>query len=144
MNRDHLPETPAELHDLLQTMFGIGTYDDIASPMPWFRARMTEIAKLKAMLRKRRTTIAEVAVAAWYAHDKGLPVPGAWRLFELIPEAKRAARETDRTDRESGRLNRRNNAVIEAMEANEQAWADRLISASDRDIDAVLDQWRNR
>lgn len=144
MNPDELPETPAQLYDLLHELFGIGNYDDIASRTPWFRARMTEIAKLKAMLRKRRCTVAEVAIAAWYAHDAGLPVYGTYRVFQLIPEAKRAARESDRTARASGQLDRRNVAANEAIEAGEQSWADRLISASDRDIDAVIDQWRNR
>lgn len=139
-----LPETPAQLYDLLQELFGVGTYDDIASRQPWFRARMTEIARLKAMLRKRRVTVEDVAIAAWFAHDRGIPIPATWRLFGLIAEAKRSARERDRQAAAMEREDRRTAAVVEAFNADEHTWAARLINTSDRDLDAVIDQWRSR
>ena len=50
------PENEAELYDLLQEMFGIGTYDEVAGSEAWFRARMVEVMKLKGLCRRRRAS----------------------------------------------------------------------------------------
>lgn len=147
-----MPETPGDLYDLLQELFGIGDYDEVATPhdadLPraqvWYRARSIEIAKIRSMLRKRRCTLGEVAVAAYYAADEGIPVNASWQVFGLVSDAKRAARARDRQLRQDGVLADRNLAAIEAMEAGEQGWADRLINASDQEVASVIDQWRNR
>lgn len=139
-----LPETPAELHDLLQRLFGIGDYDDLTSQTPYYRTRMHEIVKLKAMLRRRRVRVEDVAVAALWAHAIGKPITASWQIFRLIPQAKIAIREQEREARQMAQNATRNAAVIEAMEAGDEPWATRLMNASDRDIDAVIDQWRNR
>jgi len=138
------PTTPAELHDLLHEMFGIGNYDDLASTDPWFRARMTEISKLRAMLKRRHCTVEEVAVAAHYARDAGKPIHAAWQVFLLVPDALKAQRAA-RAQRTLDDLHAAiHDAAAEAYALGEHEWADRLMRAANSTAASVLDEWRNR
>lgn len=139
------PESPAQLYDLLQELFGVGSYDAVANPEPpYYASRMTEIAKIKAMLKRRRVTVGDVAAAAYWAHEQGRPIAATWQVFAAIPEAKRARAEANRQEAKFVQEDRRTAVVREAFDANEHMWAARLINASDREIDAVINQWRNR
>lgn len=136
------PENESELYDLLQTMFGIGSYDEVAGSDPWYRARMVEIMKLKGLCRRRRATVKHVAIAAWYAKENKLPIRHSVRLFAVIPEAMRAyhaelhASEKDAQDREL------NQAIVTAMRTGQQEWADKLIRSSGKATRQVLDEWK--
>lgn len=134
-----VPSNAGELYDLLQVMFGLGDYDEHGD-IPWYRARMLEISKLKGMLTKRKATPQQVAVAAHYARDQGLAISAAWQLFELIPEAmvaaRRAAQEAAPSELQQ--------AIDEAVKLGLNQWAERLIRVDKADASAVLKEWRNR
>lgn len=136
------PENEAELYDLLQEMFGIGTYDEVAGSEAWFRARMVEVMKLKGLCRRRRASVKQVAIAAWYAKANRLPIRHSVRLYALIPEAMRAySAELLASEREA-RERELNQAIVTAMRTGRQDWADRLLRASSgRDVRKVLDEW---
>ena len=54
------PKNDAQLFDMLHSLFGIGDFDE--DGVPWFRFRMTEIAKLKAIRKRRSITLADYAM----------------------------------------------------------------------------------
>ena len=138
------PQTPAELHDLLHEMFGIGNYDDLTSTDPWFRARMTEISKLRAMLKRRRCSVEEVTIAAQYARETGKPIHAAWQVFILVPDALKAQRNERAQRTLENLLVEIHAAAAEAHELGEPEWADRLMRVSHANAVSVLDEWRNR
>lgn len=120
-------ETHAALHDLLATYFGIGDYDEVAGKeVPYYKSRMNEIGKLKRLMNSRHVDIASMVAAAEYAHTHHIPVPGAWKVVDLIPEARKAARESSRVSL-SDRLRM---ASQEALAHGEPTWAMRLAGAS--------------
>lgn len=139
------PSSPAALFDLLQRAFGVGSFDELVNnEPPWFKVRMTEIAKIRSLLKARKATVRQVAIAAWYAQQRHVHVSQSYQLFRLIPEAMRTynrevARNRSEADRE---------AVIEAanqaIEAGETAWADRLIRVAPKDAASVLEEWKVR
>lgn len=141
----NLPETPAQLYDLLHERFGVGRYDEVAAPRPpWYQARMTEIAKLRAQLQARHATVRQVAIAAWYAVETGAQIRWASDLFRLIPEAMRAY-NTALAVQDRDRLRAEINAAIEeAWNAGEQQWATALYTADANSAPEVLNAWRNR
>lgn len=136
------PSTPAAMYDLLHVWFGIGTYDDIASSRPFHRERMVEIAKLKALLKSRRASLAEVYYAACYAREHKKPIHATWQVFALIPEATRARWQEATHTRRAERWRDLDTAIQEALEAGEDAWAERLLRADDHQ--KAIEEWRSR
>ncbi len=132
--------TEAELYDYLQRTFGIGDWDEATSEVPWWKFRATEVAKLKAMLKRRGATVQQVVAAAEYARAQGTPVHATYQLFALIPEAMRDHRR--RIQAAGG--SQLDDAIAEAVAAGEMGWADRLTRATGPDAVTVLEQWRNR
>ena len=130
--------THAQLYDLLQTYFGIGGHDEVLSERhtgePWYKARMTEVGKLKRLLKSRHVDVATMALAAEYAHARRLPITAAWQLVDLIPDARREARQAS----ERPLSERLESAVSEAIAAGEQEWAMRLAAASSAE---ALEAW---
>jgi len=119
--------THAGLYDLLQTYFGIGSYDEVLGEAePWYKARMNEIGKLKRLMNSRHVSVETMVEAAEYAHARHLPITATWQLVEVIPDARKAAREAAR------RLvsERLSEAVSEALAAGEDAWAARLATST--------------
>lgn len=129
--------TEAQLYDLLQSYFGIGGYDELDEREPYFKARATEIGKLKRLMKSRNVTVDTMREAAEYAHARHLPITATWEIVEAIPDARRAAREA----RERPLAVRLQDAVQEATAAGETAWAQRLLLSSSQD---VLDAWEAR
>lgn len=130
--------THAGLYDLLHIYFGIGDYDDLVSERlgsePWYRCRMTEIGKLKRLMKSRHVDIADMVQAAEYAHSRHLCITASWQVCELVGEARRAAREAERLPL-SQRLQ---DAASQALAVGEDAWAARLAGASSVD---ALNAW---
>lgn len=129
--------TEGQLYDDLRERFGIGDWDEATSTVPFYKYRMTEISKIKAMMKKRRVTVDQLLLAADYAQIHHLPVVALWRVFELVPDALRAQRESNRPSLHDEVWA----AVDEAVAAGEQGWADRLMAAANRE---TLDAWRDR
>lgn len=136
--------TPAELHDELHRMFGIGDWDDSYSSQPWYQTRMTEIAKLRAMLRSRRCTTQEVLEAARYAEEMGKSIHATWQVFVLVPEAKKYYREVGAQEIRMHLQQQLDDETVAAIAADENEWAERLARTPLSHAQEVLDQWRNR
>jgi phage terminase Nu1 subunit (DNA packaging protein) len=128
--------------DKLHELFGIGTSDDIANDTPWHRDRMIQIAKLKALLKSRRASLAEVNIAADYAHETGKSPHEIWQVFALIPEAMKH-RFAKATQRQVGAKHEEiHDAIDDAIAQGEDEWADRIMRASNQT--EALQQWRDR
>jgi len=137
--------TPGQLYDELHALFGIGDYDDLVDgATPWHKVRMTEIAKLKGMLKRRHCTVEEVHIAAQYAYSEGKPITAAWQVFLLVPEALKAKRETARALAQGRAAQELLDAVAEAVEAGDMDWAERLMRTPPQYATGVLDEWRTR
>lgn len=145
MKPEDLPTTWAQAHDLVREMFGIGTYDEIARPEPPFhRARMNEIARLKALGRQRRATPQQVGIAAWFAHRTGVHVRQSVRLFPLIPAAQVAWNRALAEERARVAQEALGDLIEEALAAGEGEWAERFIRASAAEVPSLIEKWRNR
>lgn len=131
--------TTAELYDELQEMFGIGDWSQ-AAKIPWFRARMNEIGKLKRTLRSRHVREDDVYLAAVYAREQQIAITATWELFELIPDAKKHARQP-KTDMGLQA------AIQDAIAAGDDDWAVRLENVHPNDptaVAAVLKEYEDR
>lgn len=139
---EKFPETPGQLFDFLHERFGIGEYDDVANAdTPWWKSRNTEIAKLKAMMRKRRVTEKHVAVAAWYAVSRGQPIRYYAQLFRLIPEAMREYKTAEQLTLRRNVRAGIEDAVAEALASGEAEWAERLMRAHQSEAPRLLKEW---
>ncbi len=135
----HVPATEAALYDLLQMRFGIGEWGP-DSKDPWFRARMLEIGKLKRLMKSRRVTIEDLAIATWYAEQDGRPISATWQLAKLVPEARR---EFTRVQRVVPDLRQQlDAAAADAWNHGDDGWASRLFTADLGSAEAVLSQYR--
>lgn len=133
-----MPTNPGALYDLLQERFGIGSYDESIDKRPWFKVRMTEVAKVTALLRRRGVTIQEVVLAADYAKKHRKPITAAWQVFDLVPEALRAAKKRGPNEvREQLTA-----AAAEAMAMGRDDWSQRLYMADIHSGPNVLDLWQ--
>jgi len=130
--------THAQLYDLLQTYFGIGDFDDLHEDVPYYKARMNEIGKLKRYLTSRRIDVATMVQAAEYAHTHHVPIIATWQLEEVIPTARQAARGPQ------GRplSERLQEAAQEAVAAGETDWAIRLSASTSVDALAAWEAHR--
>lgn len=118
--------THAQLYDLLAEYFGLGDWDEMTSKVPYYKARMTEIGKLKRMMNSRHVDVPTIVQAAEYCHANHVPVIGLWNIIDVIPEARRQARDASRVTL-SDRLQA---AAQEAMAMGEPTWSYRLAGAS--------------
>ena len=85
-----LPETPGELWDFLHERFGFGDYDDIASGEYYWQSRAHEVMKLKAILKRRKVSVAEMAKAGWYVGTEvGSTIRSPFGLLKHVPTAVR-------------------------------------------------------
>lgn len=141
MNRelDTVPASDAELFDMLHSLFGIGDFDD-SKDILWFRFRMNEIGKLKALRRKRRISLADMALTARYCRRIGEPIDAGWRLCGFIADAKREARriavpELTRDVAEAVALER-------SLPVPDESWIQRLLLARGPHRADVLDEYR--
>jgi hypothetical protein len=88
---DWEPQTDAELFDLLHRRLGVGDFDE-SGQVPWFRYRMTEIAKLKSMRTRRSISLADFALTARYCFWHHIKIEATWQLCEHVAAAKQEAR----------------------------------------------------
>jgi hypothetical protein len=140
-----LPETFGQVHDLLQSMFGIGSYDDVArSQPPYFKARIDEIGRIKAIAKRRRVSPEQLGIAAWYARRTGVHVRQALRLFPLIPEAQREWNRVVAEQRQADLQHALNDLIEEALLCGEGEWAERFIRATPAEVPTLTEKWRTR
>ena len=123
---------------MLHGLLGVGDYDDSGDVL-WFKFRMTEIAKIKALRRKRRISIDEFAQAARFCYRRRIPVRHTWEVCGFIDAAKKEARKSQPS------------AVAQTIEvalANERSrpdtdeqWVARLLRARGPARSEVLKEW---
>lgn len=129
----------AALFDHLHTLFGIGDYDD-DDPKPWFRFRMLEIGKLKALRRKRALSVGDLMLAADYCNKRCIRISASWQLIPHISIAKREHREWL-----AGQLERELAAVVaheRSLPDPDESWISRLLLARGSIRQDVLNQYR--
>lgn len=137
--------TPAQLFDTLHEHFGIGAFDDVVrTEPPWWQERGRQIAKLKAMMRRRNVSEVQIAIAANYAASHCKPIKYFPQLFELIPEAMRAHRVAEQAARKRAVRDQLSEAISESLRNGEDQWAQRLMRVADVDAERVLMEWRGR
>lgn len=138
------PETPGELFDYLHEKFGIGDYDDQTAAKPYWKERGTQIAKLKAMMKRRRVDVETLVITADYAVRHKKPIHYYPQLFEQIAEAKREHRAMRHEQRRVDLHNKLWEAAREAWDAGEDEWGERLIRATGSDAERLLEEWGAR
>jgi hypothetical protein len=143
VNFDVCPESHAKLFDYLAARFGIGDWH-IDDERQYHKYRMTEIAKIKAVCKKRRIEIEEIWLAGEYCIANDKPVLHWISLTKHIPDAKRQAAER-----------RRVTQVVDLDDAIEEAlrwersfmgpgsadWISRLARAATGVREEVLAEW---
>lgn len=136
-----LPTTDAALYDMLQRLFGVGTFDDIASDNErWHEARIREINKLRAQRRARRVSTESLAVAALYCHSHHIPVIYPGQLYAHITPAARAHAKA----RTKPVTNVDYDAAIEyERHQPDSPWLNRLLRATGQvHRQHTLDEWK--
>lgn len=132
------PVTDADLFDLLHRYFGIGDYEWMLDEDPWHKVRMREVAKIKAIRRKRNLRVEDVALLADYCRRHRKRIGKAFDLLEWWPYAvrERTANERFRTDPELERA-----LEIERARPDGTEWVDRLLRARGPGLRVALDRW---
>lgn len=135
------PTSAPEVFDMIHGLFGIGDFDPDMDSDPWYRFRLTEIAKIKSIAKKRRWTWAEFAMVARYCSRHDIRVSRTWDLLAHWGPAKAEERTLD--------LQRREAEVRDAI-ATERAsglpdseeWAVRLELSTGRGREELLEEWK--
>lgn len=142
MNRalEAQPKTDAQLFDMLHSLFGIGNFDE-SGAVPWFRFRITEIAKLGAIRKRRSITLADYAMTARYCHQHGEQVKESWQVCGFIADAKREARRIAVPE-----LSQEIHAALEVERTlpgpDSAMWVERLLLTRGLFRRNVLDEWK--
>lgn len=134
------PTTDAELFDLIHQSFGIGDYDaDLPNVTPWHKVRVTEIAKIKAIRKKRNYSIAEMTMLVRYVHRRGYRITRTWDLLQYWYEARRdqVASARPAVEVEIDRA-----LEIERARPDGQEWVDRFLLAQGSGREVALQRWR--
>jgi len=133
------PKSDAALFDMLHSLFGIGNFDEDA--VQWFQFRMREIAKLKAIRKRRSITLADYAMTARYCQRHQEQVKESWQLCGFIADAKREARRIAVPE-----LSQEIHAALEAERAlpgpDSATWIERLLLTRGPFRRDVLDEWK--
>lgn len=138
---DMHPTTDAEVFDMLHDMFGIGDYNE-DDDRPWHKARMVEIAKIKAIRTKRRWSFGDFAMVARYCYTQSIPVRKAWDLLQHHGPARLAAVNNERLQREE-RVQEAVSLELRAGLADADDWAGRLARATGRGRDELFLEWES-
>jgi hypothetical protein len=133
------PPTDGDLFDLLHRLFGIGDYSD-DDKLPWWRFRILEIGKLKAMRRKRRLTVADLMVTAYFCDAHNFHIAAPWQLVNYLPAAKHNQQEW--RDHQLERDVAEAIAYERALPEPDYVWADRLLLARGKHREELLAEWR--
>lgn len=139
-----IPSTDAELFDYLHSLFGWGTYDDLAArETPWWKARGVEIGKIKRSRFKRKVSIATLVLTADYCFRHHITVRNITSLYHHIYDAESEYRVFVRAA-ESLKLD---DLIAEAVayerSTGDDTWLDRLLRAQGPARSEVLKEWKS-
>lgn len=132
--------TDGDLYDLLQELFGLGSWDP-DSDVPWWKARQHEVTKIKRSRTARNVDLEDLALAARYAKAHGEQVKAITWLYKLITPAIR----WDNERRRAATLAEVDDLIAVAVEIEaekpESAWLTQLVRARGPHRKVVYDQW---
>lgn len=133
------PKNDSELFDLIHLMFGIGDFDEALDSQRWFQFRTREIAKIKAIRRKRRISVEDLTMLATYCHDRGESIKATFDLLEHWPAAvrHRTANARFQIDEDVTRA-----IQVERERADGGEWVDRFLRAQGHGREVLLNRWR--
>ena len=136
-----LPTTDAALYDILRELFGIGSFDEIASDNErWHEARGREIAKLRAQRQARRVDPQMLALAAYYCHAHGITILYPSQLYGHITTAARAAKRGGMTN---AGIEGYDEAIEYERHQPNSPWLSRLLRATGQaHRQQTLDEWK--
>lgn len=132
------PATDAQLYDYIHALFGVGDWMD-ADGRPWHKARMVEIAKIKAIRKKRRFSIADLVMLADHCYRRRRPIRQTFDLLQWWPDAvrERTANARSQVDIEIERA-----LEIERARPDGGEWVDRFLLAQGGGRQIVLNRWK--
>lgn len=133
------PTSDGQLLDLLHAAFGVGDFDE-AGDVPWWKFRMIELAKLKAIRRRRNISLADFTLAIRYCQRHQVQVSASWQVCGYIADAKREARRIAVPEL-SAEVNRAIHAERTLPGPDSEAWIERLLLARGPFRRDVLDEW---
>lgn len=139
-----LPTTPAEVYDQLQQYFGVGTYDEATATEPWYRARAIEIAKIKALMKRRQITPEQFGKTIWYARREGLSIHSAADVLKTYSTAIRQWNISVAQAARERALSQRDDVIAEALEAGDDEFVQRLLRADEISTESLVAEWRAR
>ena len=138
---DMNPTSDAEVYDMLRGLFGIGDWME-ADSKPWHKARMVEIAKIKAIRTKRKWSFGDFAMVARWCFVNSVRITKAWDLLQYHGKAKLAQVNSDRLQRE-GRAQAAAALELEVGLPDSEEWAGRLSRATGRAREELLSEWES-
>jgi hypothetical protein len=80
-------------------------------------------------MKRRRISIEEMTIAAWFAEREGRPITAVYQLCNIVGEARRAFRKAQAESDTGGLRERLSAAAAEAFSNGWEGWANRLYSA---------------
>ena len=136
--------TPGEAFDIMAEKFGVGDYDEWTATVPYWRWRMGEVAKIRAMMRRRRVSMQELVIAIEYAVAHRKPITESYQIFNLVPDALAEHFANERSHRKHAASVDAETLAAEAMAAGETLWAQRLMAADRSSVAEVAEAYRTR
>lgn len=138
---DMHPTSDAEVFEMLHGLFGIGDYNE-DDPVPWYKVRTVEIARIKAIRTKRKWSFGDFAMVARYCHAQSVRITKAWDLLQYHGKARLEQVTNDRLSRES---RAQEAAALELAVGlpDSQEWAGRLSRATGRGREELLAEWES-
>lgn len=134
------PINDGALFDMLHGLFGVGDFNDSTEGQYWFKHRVREIAKIKAIRKRRSITVYDFALAARYCFNHQLPIHESYQVCAYVLDAKRERRLrlVSSVAQEVAKA-----VEIERAKAEpDQQMIDKLLRARAAGRQVVLDEWR--
>lgn len=134
--------TTGAVYDTLQRYFGLGGYEYGLSSTPYWKVRRTEIGKLERSLFKKKVRLADLALAAEYAHHQRLSITRTHQLYGHINAALAwdRARALAASNLDVQEL--LDEALAYEREFADSPWLSQLARAQGPELEEVLNQWR--
>lgn len=147
-DRRGTPQTPLtipQLFDWMERHFGFGNYDELTSDVPHWKWRLSEVAKLKASMTKRRTTVGEMQMIAQYCLDKRI-ILGHWvDLYQhAVPALREARQAAERRQKEEIEIRIARAVALENRRNPEGLWVSLLVRATGKERYLLYAEWRKK
>lgn len=138
--KDPLDALDGPLFDQLREWFGVG--DELTEEEPTYRWRNRQVAKLRAMRRKRELHPDDIRAAAEWCRTHGQPIKAIWELFPHIPAALEARKAAQAAQEHSDIEEQISDAIAIEAAAPDSPWLDRLIRAAGPAREEVFREWQ--